>query len=131
ALGCRRVRPPARRGSTPGRGGERRLRPGRGARAVTGRSAHRAAAGRSVAPAPVAVALDTADLATATGWAAATAPYVAAVKVGLELYVSQGPDAVHAVRQAAGRPVFLDLKLHDIPNTVAGAARAVAPLAPA
>ena len=84
------------------------------------------------ARAPVAVALDAPDLATAASWAAATAPYVRAVKVGLELYVRHGPAAVAAVRAVApDSELFLDLKLHDIPNTVAAAARAVAPLAPA
>jgi orotidine-5'-phosphate decarboxylase len=84
-----------------------------------------------VTVAPVAVALDSPDLTTAVRWAAATAPYVSTFKVGLELYLREGAPAVHAVREVSGRPVFLDLKLHDIPNTVAGAARAVAPLQPA
>ena len=84
------------------------------------------------AGAPVAVALDTADLATAIRWARAVAPSVSTVKVGLELYLAHGPVAVEEVRAAApGLDLFLDLKLHDIPNTVAGAARALAALAPA
>jgi orotidine-5'-phosphate decarboxylase len=82
-------------------------------------------------PAPVAVALDTTDLETAIAWAAAAGPYVSTVKVGLELFLRHGHDAVLKCREASGgRDVFLDLKLHDIPNTVAGAARAVADLAP-
>lgn len=81
--------------------------------------------------APVAVALDTADLGRALGWAAAVGPHVRAVKVGLELFLRHGADGVRAAREASGgREVFLDLKLHDIPTTVAGAARAVAALAP-
>src|SRR3954468_18339398 len=84
------------------------------------------AAGR----APIAVALDTADLATATRWTAAVAPHVTTVKVGLELFAHEGPAAVEKVRAAGDVDVFLDLKLHDIPNTVAGAARSVAHLAP-
>jgi orotidine-5'-phosphate decarboxylase len=81
--------------------------------------------------APVAVALDTADLETAISWAAASGPSVSTVKVGLELFVRHGHDAVLKCREASGgRDVFLDLKLHDIPHTVAGAARAVAELAP-
>jgi orotidine-5'-phosphate decarboxylase len=83
------------------------------------------------APAPVAVALDAADLATALSWARAVGPHVSTVKVGLELFLRHGAASVAAVRAASGgRAVFLDLKLHDIPNTVAGATRAVADLAP-
>ncbi len=73
------------------------------------------------------VALDTSDLPQARAWAAAVAPYAGMVKVGLELFLAHG---AASVRTLAG-PVFLDLKLHDIPNTVAGAMRAVLPLAPA
>jgi orotidine-5'-phosphate decarboxylase len=86
---------------------------------------------RQVSRAPIAVALDAPDLDTALRWAAAVGPYVQVVKVGLELYLREGAPAVRAVGAASGCPVFLDLKLHDIPNTVAGAARAVADLAPA
>ena len=78
--------------------------------------------------APIAVALDAPDLPTAAAWADAVSPHVQVVKVGLELFCSAGPDVVAAVRGDA--EVFLDLKLHDIPNTVAGAARSVAPLRP-
>ena len=82
--------------------------------------------------APVAVALDGPDLATITAWAGAAGPHVSTMKVGLETYLRDGDAAVHAAREASGgRDVFLDLKLHDIPNTVAGAARSVAHLAPA
>ena len=78
--------------------------------------------------APIAVALDAPDLETAAAWAKAVTPYVQVVKVGLELFCSSGPEVVEAVRGEAD--VFLDLKLHDIPNTVAGAARSVAGLRP-
>jgi orotidine-5'-phosphate decarboxylase len=80
--------------------------------------------------APIAVALDTSDAETAARWAAAVTPYVSTVKVGLELFCRQGPDVVAAVRGASGADLFLDLKLHDIPATVAGAARAVGRLKP-
>ena len=80
--------------------------------------------------APIAVALDTADLGTATAWAAAVATSVRAVKVGLQLFCHEGPGAVEKIRAAADVELFLDLKLHDIPATVAGAARSLAPLAP-
>jgi len=80
--------------------------------------------------APIAVALDAPDLDTAARWAGLVTPHVSTVKVGLELYLRYGPEAVASVRGASGVQVFLDLKLHDIPATVAGAARAVARLRP-
>ncbi|MBL6458066.1 orotidine-5'-phosphate decarboxylase [Belnapia sp. T6] len=74
-------------------------------------------------------AIDTADPARAAALAAALAPDCGALKLGLELFCAAGPAAV---REAAGTaPVFLDLKLHDIPNTVAGAVRSLLPLRPA
>ncbi|MER6945704.1 orotidine-5'-phosphate decarboxylase [Nonomuraea sp. NPDC000554] len=81
--------------------------------------------------APIAVALDAPDLETAARWAALVTPHVSTVKVGLELYLRYGPDVIASVKGASGVQVFLDLKLHDIPNTVAGAARAVSRLRPA
>jgi len=80
--------------------------------------------------APIAVALDTSDLATATAWASAVAPSVRAVKVGLQLFCQEGPGAVEKIRAVGDLELFLDLKLHDIPATVAGAARSLQPLAP-
>ncbi|HEY1931631.1 MAG TPA: orotidine-5'-phosphate decarboxylase [Acetobacteraceae bacterium] len=73
------------------------------------------------------VALDTPDVATATAWADAVAPHCGMFKLGLEFFLATGAAGFRAIE---GRPVFLDLKLHDIPNTVAGAVRAVLPLAP-
>ena len=73
------------------------------------------------------VALDTTDAARAAGWVAATQPHAGMVKLGLEFFLANGPVGVRAI---TGRPIFLDLKLHDIPNTVAGGVRAVLPLAP-
>jgi len=83
------------------------------------------------AKAPVAVALDTHDLDRAVRWAGAVAPHVSTVKIGLELFLAEGSTAVEKVRAGTDLDVFLDLKLHDIPATVAGAAASVAPLAPA
>jgi orotidine-5'-phosphate decarboxylase len=80
--------------------------------------------------APVAVALDAPDIDVAAHWATLVTPYVSTVKIGLELYLRYGPAVVATVRGGSGVRVFLDLKLHDIPNTVAGAARAVAKLRP-
>ncbi len=70
-------------------------------------------------------AVDTTDLATAQGWARALTPHVGMLKLGLAFFLAHGPAGVTAVTRA---PVFLDLKLHDIPNTVAGAVSAVLPL---
>lgn len=72
---------------------------------------------------PVFVALDTTDLDRAEAWAAAVAPHLAGVKIGLEFFYAHG--VAGAKRVAAHTPLFLDLKLHDIPNTVAGGLRAV------
>ena len=76
-------------------------------------------------------ALDTADPARAAAWAGAVAPHVGMLKLGLEFFLANGAPGVRAMAAAApGLPVFLDLKLHDIPATVAGGVRAVLPLAP-
>jgi orotidine-5'-phosphate decarboxylase len=77
---------------------------------------------------PLIAALDTIDPNRAIAWARALAPYCGLLKLGLEFFLAHGAAGVRQV--AAGHPVFLDLKLHDIPNTVAGAVRAVLPLAP-
>ena len=69
---------------------------------------------------PLVVALDTSDVATAEALARRLGSEVALLKVGLELFTSGGAGAVAAVRDS--RPVLLDLKLHDIPNTVERAA---------
>ena len=87
--------------------------------------------------APIAVAMDAPSLDVLADWTAAVAPVVSTVKVGLEVFCRDGAAAVTTARNAAeasghaGIDVFLDLKLHDIPATVRGAALAVAPLAPA
>jgi orotidine-5'-phosphate decarboxylase len=75
----------------------------------------------------VIVALDTTEIATAQAWARALAPHCGMFKLGLEFFLASGGAGFRAI---AGRPVFLDLKLHDIPTTVAGAVRAVLPLGP-
>jgi len=72
-------------------------------------------------------ALDTTDVSLARRWADAVAPSCGMIKLGLEFFLANGPQGV---REMSGRAIFLDLKLHDIPNTVAGAVRAVLPLAP-
>ena len=72
----------------------------------------------------ICAALDFGAWRDAEPFARAVAPAVGMLKVGLEMFVAEGPPAVTAA--ALGRPVFLDLKLHDIPNTVEGAARSAA-----
>ncbi len=73
----------------------------------------------------ICAALDFASWREAEPFARAIAPAVGMLKVGLELFAAEGPLAVRGAA-ALGRPVFLDLKLHDIPSTVEGAARAAA-----
>ena len=79
---------------------------------------------------PVFVAIDTPDLAPAQALAKAVAPHVGGLKLGLEFFAANGPAGVRALGEV-GLPIFLDLKLHDIPNTVGKAVAALAPLAPA
>ena len=74
-------------------------------------------------------ALDARDRATVEWLAGLLAPAVGGLKLGLEYFCAHGPEGVSAVR-ATGRPLFLDLKLHDIPNTVAGAVRSAVALEP-
>ena len=68
------------------------------------------------------VALDTTDLQKAKSLAQSLSGTVGGLKVGKEFFTALGPDGV--ARLDGGLPVFLDLKFHDIPNTVAGALRA-------
>jgi len=76
---------------------------------------------------PIYVALDTPDLERALSLARRVAPYVGGLKLGLEFFTAHGPGSVKAFAEL-GLPVFLDLKYHDIPNTVAGAVKAAAGL---
>jgi orotidine-5'-phosphate decarboxylase len=76
---------------------------------------------------PVYVALDTTDVNQARQLAAQLRGCVGGLKLGLEFFNAHGPDGIKPFVET-GLPVFLDLKYHDIPNTVAGAVRAVAGL---
>ncbi|MSO64237.1 MAG: orotidine-5'-phosphate decarboxylase [Alphaproteobacteria bacterium] len=79
---------------------------------------------------PVFCALDTQDRSAAVDLTRRIAPYVGGIKIGKEFFTAHGPEGVRAVT-AVGAPLFLDLKYHDIPNTVAGAVRAACALRPA
>ena len=72
-------------------------------------------------------ALDARDRPTVERLAQLLAPAVGGLKLGLEYFCAHGSEGISAVH-AVGRPIFLDLKLHDIPNTVAGAVRSVVAL---
>lgn len=79
---------------------------------------------------PIFCALDTTDDARAAALARSLKGAVGGVKIGMEFFNAHGPKGYARVAEA-GIPIFLDLKLHDIPNTVAGGVRAVLPLKPA
>ena len=79
---------------------------------------------------PVYVAIDTADPERAKAIAGRVRNHVGGIKLGLEYYAANGPAGVREMA-ALGLPIFLDLKLHDIPNTVAKAVQALRPLEPA
>ena len=79
---------------------------------------------------PIFVAIDTPDLERARSLAQQVQADAGGVKLGLEFFSANGPAGVASIRQM-GLPVFLDLKLHDIPNTVAKAVEALRPLQPA
>ena len=74
---------------------------------------------------PVFVAIDTTDLEYAHALAARLRPHIGGIKLGLEFFSAHGPQGVRTFSDL-GLPVFLDLKFHDIPNTVAGAVLAAA-----
>ena len=80
--------------------------------------------------APIILAIDTADFETAISWIKATEDSVSIYKLGLEFYLNFGAAGVEEVIRRTGAQIFLDLKLHDIPHTVGGAARAISHLKP-
>jgi orotidine-5'-phosphate decarboxylase len=79
---------------------------------------------------PIIFPLDVPSLDAALVWVERLARHVGLFKVGLELFSAEGPDAVRRIQRAGGR-VFLDVKLHDIPATVAGAGGSLRELEPA
>jgi orotidine-5'-phosphate decarboxylase len=79
---------------------------------------------------PVYVALDLPRLEDAKALAASVKAHIGGIKLGLEFFCAHGHHGVHEIAHV-GLPIFLDLKLHDIPNTVAGAMHAIHVLEPA
>ena len=80
--------------------------------------------------APIILALDTSDLKVAIAWVRATQDLIPVYKLGLEFFLTCGHDGVRAISEETESDIFLDLKLHDIPHTVSGAARAISSLRP-
>jgi len=79
---------------------------------------------------PIILALDTQDITTAKGWISATRDSIDIYKVGLEFFLRHGGAGLEELRAHSDFELFLDLKLHDIPNTVAAAVKSVADLHP-
>jgi orotidine-5'-phosphate decarboxylase len=79
---------------------------------------------------PIFCAIDTVDITAARALLARLAGRIGGVKLGLEFFAANGADGVRQVMAGNDLPLFLDLKLHDIPHTVAGAVRALLPLTP-
>ncbi|MDZ7695789.1 MAG: orotidine-5'-phosphate decarboxylase [Deltaproteobacteria bacterium] len=75
--------------------------------------------------------LDVPDTRQAMAYVTALKDHVGLFKVGLELFISQGPDILKSIREVAGGGIFLDLKLHDIPATVTRAFMAASAYQPA
>lgn len=78
---------------------------------------------------PIFCALDTTDIAKAETLARQIKPHIGGLKLGLEFFMANGASGYKRLADL-GLPIFLDVKLHDIPNTVAGAVDALLPLAP-
>ncbi|MEO0011152.1 MAG: hypothetical protein RIQ39_741 [Actinomycetota bacterium] len=80
--------------------------------------------------APIILAVDTRDFDTAQRWVEATRESVSLYKLGLEFFLTFGAEGVSKIKSDFDVEIFLDLKLHDIPNTVSSAARAISEINP-
>lgn len=80
--------------------------------------------------APIILAVDTRDFDVAQRWIEATRESVSVYKLGLEFFLTFGASGVNKIKTDHGVDIFLDLKLHDIPNTVGMAATAVSEIKP-
>lgn len=79
---------------------------------------------------PIILAMDTNDLDVAKLWLDSTREYIGVYKFGLEFFLKFGPEGISEIQSQFDCEIFLDLKLHDIPNTVGAAAAQVASLKP-
>ena len=79
---------------------------------------------------PVILAVDTSDFDTARAWIEATRESIDIYKLGLEFYLTFGSKGIETIQRESGASIFLDLKLHDIPNTVKKSAGVVDHLHP-
>lgn len=83
-----------------------------------------------MAESPIILAVDTSDLDTARAWIDATRESIDVYKLGLEFFLTFGAQGIQRIAQESGASIFLDLKLHDIPNTVKKSAGVVDHLHP-
>ena len=83
-----------------------------------------------MAHSPIILAVDTSDFDTARAWIDATRESIDIYKLGLEFFLTFGSDGIESIARESGASIFLDLKLHDIPNTVKKSAAVVDHLHP-
>ena len=83
-----------------------------------------------ISRAPIILAIDTSDIELARSWIEASNGYVSGYKLGLEFFSTFGQEGVRKLQDATDAAFFLDLKFHDIPNTVASATKQIADLRP-
>ena len=83
-----------------------------------------------MANSPIILAVDTSDFDTARAWIDATRESIDIYKLGLEFFLTFGSDGIESIARESGASIFLDLKLHDIPNTVKKSAAVVDHLHP-
>ncbi len=83
-----------------------------------------------VSKAPIILALDTSDFEVALSWIKCVEEYIPIFKLGLEFFLAFGSDGVRRIKNESDADIFLDLKLHDIPQTVGRAVKAIANLNP-
>jgi orotidine-5'-phosphate decarboxylase len=79
---------------------------------------------------PIILAVDTKEFDTARAWIDATREHIDIYKLGLEFFLTFGAEGVTAIKNEFDVDIFLDLKLHDIPNTVSSAAKAISAINP-